>query len=282
MQTISADTFRLLVESLPDGLFVYDTEGRLLDVNAHVCVALGYSREELLGLTVGDVARGIDKWLDAPDDMVTRFPAIALHKDGDAFPIEISLTCKIVEGRKLFLGLCHDPCGRDEETPALDLLTGLANRRRFEEELVKACFHATRTGEPVTVAMIDVDHFGLYAGDHGAARSDEALRAITAILESIARRPYDLVARRGDDSFALLLPGIDSPDTLLKRIGKELAALAIPYPGSPVAPYLTVSTGCVVALELADVAPPALLAECERALLRAKENGRNRIELIRL
>lgn len=289
MQTISAEAFRRLMEGVPDGFFVHDVDGRLLDVNAQSCAALGYARDELLGLTIGDISCGhadaanAGKWRDAPAGMTMRFAEMARRKDGSTFPIEISLTCQIVDGRKLFLGLARDVSTHDQDERTLeDMLTGLAGRERLDAELAKACFHATRTGDPVTVAMIDIDHFGLYNDDHGAVRGDEALRTIAMVLSSIARRPYDLAVRHGGDRFVLLLPGIDSPESLLSRIGEELAALAIPHPGSPVAPYLTVSGGCVVALELADVSPPTLLDECERALRRAKSNGRNRTEWIRI
>jgi diguanylate cyclase (GGDEF)-like protein/PAS domain S-box-containing protein len=290
VQTISADAFRLLMETVPDGFFVHDVEGRLLDVNARSCADLGYERDELLTLTIGDISRGqplaasADKWRDTPVGATMRFPEMARRKDGSTFPVEISLTCQVVDGRKLFLGLARDLSGvQGGDEPVLeDGLTGLASRQRLDTELVKACFHATRTGEPVAVAMIDVDHFGLYNDDHGAVPGDEALRALATILASIALRPYDLAARHGGDRFVLLLPGVDSPEALLNRIGDELTTLAIAHPGSPAAPHLTVSIGCVVASELADVTPPGLLSECERALRRAKTNGRNRTELIRM
>jgi len=263
MATISAEAFRLLMENIADGFFVHDVEGRLLDVNARSCADLGYDRDELLGRTIADISRGqphavnAGKWRDMPAGTALRFAEVALRKDGSTFPVEISLTCQIIEGRKLFIGLARDLGTQDGDEPVLeDALTGLASRQRLDAELVKACFHATRTGEPVAVAMIDIDHFRLYNGDHGAVHGDEALRALAAILAGIARRPYDLAARHGGDRFVLLLPGIDSPETLVGRVGEELSMLAIPH--------------------------PALLAECERALRRAKANGRNRTELIRV
>lgn len=163
-----------------------------------------------------------------------------------------------------------------------DPLTGLANRRRWDAELAKACLHATRTGEPVTMVMVDVDQFKLYNDRHGHVAGDEALKAVADILKAIARRPYDLAARYGGEEFVLLLPGVDEPGAILRTIGEELAKRAIAHPASPVAPYLTVSCGCVVALELADATPLDLITACDRALYRAKETGRNRSEVVRI
>lgn len=422
MTTINTDAFRTLLETVPDGFFVHDESGRFLDVNAQSCADLGYSREELLGLSISDISRGADRaanakrWADAPAGMATRFREIAVRKDGSSFPVEISLTCQAIDGRKLFFGLARDvsegdvalreandrlsmaarvgglgiwdydiandvlDCdeqwyrimGRDpaervrriaefrefvhpddaaevtevdltvarlaaeerdygmlfrifrpdgsmrwvrssarlvedgegkparavgfvvdvtesrlaeqslEQRALEDPLTGLANRRRLDDELVKACLHATRTGEPLSLAMIDVDHFKLYNDGEGHVRGDAALKALAGILQSVTRRPYDLAARYGGEEFLLLLPGVDEPEPVLQRIAEELGALRIPHPLSPVAPHLTVSCGCVIASELADVAPIDLLAACDRALYQAKQGGRDRVEIARL
>ncbi|UKK84575.1 diguanylate cyclase [Sphingopyxis sp. BSN-002] len=422
MTTINTDAFRTLLETVPDGFFVHDESGRFLDVNAQSCADLGYSREELLGLSISDISRGADRaanakrWADTPVGMATRFREIAVRKDGSSFPVEISLTCQAIDGRKLFFGLARDvsegdvalreandrlsmaarvgglgiwdydiandvlDCddqwyrimGRDpaervrriaefrefvhpddaaevtevdltvarlaaeerdygmlfrifrpdgsmrwvrssarlvedgegkparavgfvvdvtesrlaeqslEQRALEDPLTGLANRRRLDDELVKACLHATRTGEPLSLAMIDVDHFKLYNDGEGHVRGDAALKALAGILQSVTRRPYDLAARYGGEEFLLLLPGVDEPEPILQRIAEELGALRIPHPLSPVAPHLTVSCGCVIASELADVAPLDLLAACDRALYQAKQGGRDRVEIARL
>lgn len=422
MTTIKTDAFRTLLEGVPDGFFIHDENGRFLDVNDQSCIDLGYSREELLTMSISDISRDNDaaenakRWADAPVGMATRFRELAVRKDGSSFPVEISLTCQLIDGRKLFFGLARDvsegdvvlkeanerltmaarvgglgiwdydivhdelDCdeqwyrimGRDSADPVRriaefrefihpddadamtevqqtaaeltaagrdygrlfriflpdgtirwlrsaarvvedvdglpvravgfvvdvtesrlaeqhlersaleDPLTGLANRRHLDEELIKACLHATRTGEPLTLAMIDVDHFKLYNDGEGHVRGDAALKALAGILQSVTRRPYDLAARYGGEEFLLLLPGVDEPGPILQRIAEELGALRIPHPLSPVAPHLTVSCGCVIAAELADVAPLELLAECDRALYRAKEGGRDRVEIARL
>ncbi len=164
-----------------------------------------------------------------------------------------------------------------------DPLTGLANRRRLDEALVKACLHAARTGDPVCVAMIDVDYFKLYNDFYGHGLGDEALRVVADILKSAARRPYDLAARYGGEEFVLLLPGVTRPEAILAGIIEALAERAIPHLGSSAAPHLTVSCGCVVAGDdPAALAPGRLLAECDQALYRAKSLGRKRAHIVRI
>lgn len=269
MSTISGDALRILLETVPDGFFVHDAAGRIVDVNAWSCANLGYTRAELLDLTIGDIIPNI------PEPTHVRAREIAVRKDGSTLPVELSLTSGTIGELKLFFGLM-----REFDTPIaeIDPLTGLAGRRYFDAELRKACLHATRTGEPLTLALIDVDHFELYKDGRG----DGALKAIAGVLKTATRRPYDLAARNGSASFLLLLPGVEQPEALVGQIVEDIAALGIAHPGSSVAPYLTVSCGCVIAAELADVGPLDLLAACEGALYRAKADGRNRVNLVEL
>ncbi|HMP46865.1 MAG TPA: diguanylate cyclase, partial [Sphingopyxis sp.] len=227
--------------------------------------------------------------------MAMNFRETAVRKDGSTYPVDIGLTCQIIDGRKLFLGLvCAVGHVVDTISEARfaeaslqrqsleDPLTGVANRRRLDEELKKACLHATRTGDPLALALVDIDHFKPYNDALGHLAGDVALTSVADILSLIARRPYDLVARYGGEEFVLLLPGVGDPEPVLARIGAELARLRIPHPASPVADYLTVSCGCVVATEMADVDPRDLFAHCDRALYRAKEGGRNGVHIVEI
>lgn len=269
MTTIDGEALRLLLETVPEGFFVHDAAGCILDVNAWTCAKLGYRRAELLDLTIGDICP------DRPDPADKPVRAIAVQKDGSELRIELSLTSALIEGQHLFFGLLREFAVPLAER---DPITGLADRRHFDGELRKACLHATRTGEPLTLALIEIDRFELY--DSG--RGDEALKATAGVLRTAARRPYDLAVRNGGAEFLLLLPGAEQPEALVGQIVEDIAALGIPCPESAFAPYLTVSCGCVIASELADVGPPDLLAACEGALDRAKADGRNRMDLMRL
>lgn len=116
---IKADVFRILLERVPDGFFVHDTLGRFLDVNARSCADLGYTREELLAMTINDISSGADpeenlrRWADTPVGMAMIFQEIAVRKDGSIFPVEISLTCQLIDDRKLFFGVSRDISERE-------------------------------------------------------------------------------------------------------------------------------------------------------------------------
>ena len=162
-----------------------------------------------------------------------------------------------------------------------DALTGIANRRRLDEELKRACLNAARTHQPLALAMIDVDFFKLYNDRYGHVQGDAALKRVADILAGAARRPYDLVARYGGEEFVLLLPGTDQPERVLEDIATELARARLPHETSPISPFVTVSCGCVVVRDPTAFTPADILRESDRALYRAKQEGRDRIVVAR-
>src|SRR5690242_20557616 len=107
VSTIGAHVFRVLFESLHDGYFVHDVEGKLIEVNDRTCADLGYGRHELLRLTINDISCGATpeenaaRWADATPGTAMTFMETALRKDGTPFPVEISAVCEIVDGVKL-------------------------------------------------------------------------------------------------------------------------------------------------------------------------------------
>ncbi|HEY4250336.1 MAG TPA: diguanylate cyclase [Roseomonas sp.] len=158
-----------------------------------------------------------------------------------------------------------------------DGLTGIANRRHFDEALERACRHATRTGEWINLAMIDVDHFKQYNDRYGHGTGDDALRQVARVLDGFARRPYDVAARYGGEEFVLLLGEIaDFPGTL-EQLRHAIITLELPHALSGTAQVLTISGGGIAARLTAAVAPAALLHRADALLYRAKKAGRNRI-----
>ena len=154
-----------------------------------------------------------------------------------------------------------------------DPLTGIANRRHLDNELAFACLHATESGEPLCIGMVDVDRFKQFNDRYGHLEGDTALRRIASALQSVARQT-DLVARFGGEEFSFLLPGTADPVPFLERFATAVAALAIAHADSPTG-YLTVSCGAIACIG-GERSSKRLLQLGDEALYAAKQAGRNR------
>jgi len=159
---------------------------------------------------------------------------------------------------------------------ATDSLTGIASRRRFDEVLLAEWRRATRTGQPLGLAMLDVDWFKNYNDCYGHQAGDECLRALAGVLATQARRSSDLAARYGGEEFAIIAPAADAADLqrLAAAIHAALAALALPHTASPLG-RVSVSIGVAAQVPTAETRPERLLRRADEALYRAKAQGRN-------
>jgi len=126
-----------------------------------------------------------------------------------------------------------------------DDLTGLANRRFFDENLSREWRRAGRSGDPVSFIMIDVDHFKLFNDHYGHPRGDGCLHQVAVVLAAACHRPADVVARYGGEEFAILLPQTPraGAELLAARILNSVQAAAIAHDRSPTAAHVTVSIG---------------------------------------
>jgi len=158
-----------------------------------------------------------------------------------------------------------------------DALTGIANRRRFDAALAREWERAARARLPLSLLMIDVDHFKAFNDHCGHQRGDECLRQVARVLVNAVGRPGDLVARYGGEEFICLLPAIDEAGARLVagRLLRAVRAVAIPHPNSPAGPRLTISIGVATTDEFAG-GPDALVALADRLLYAAKDAGRDR------
>jgi diguanylate cyclase (GGDEF)-like protein len=159
-----------------------------------------------------------------------------------------------------------------------DGLTQLANRRMFDLMLSRELDAALRSARPLSLLLIDVDHFKHYNDTCGHQAGDETLRAVARAIANHARRPRDMAARYGGDEMSMLLPETSAyaAGIVADAIVAEVRALAIPHPDSGVAPIVTVSIGIAstqLRRDQRDV--DSLLERADAALYRAKQLGRN-------
>lgn len=159
----------------------------------------------------------------------------------------------------------------------LDTLTGLSNRRDFTAALARELAASARDGEPLTLALVDIDHFKLFNDTAGHARGDRLLVRVARLLESSLMRPRELAARLGGDEFALVLPetGADQASARIRQLLARMTDLAPPMEASGLrAPTLTI--GLATSEPEAPLGVDELFERADAALYHAKRNGRNR------
>jgi diguanylate cyclase (GGDEF)-like protein len=158
-----------------------------------------------------------------------------------------------------------------------DALTGIANRRNFDEALARNWHRCARDGRPLSLLMIDVDHFKAYNDYHGHQKGDECLRRVARALVDCIASPDAVVARYGGEEFVCLLPGMDqrAAAKMARRAAAAVDRAAVPHPASPASDRITVSIGVATAeVFLGEASELLMLAD--KLLYAAKNGGRNR------
>ncbi|HSD71976.1 MAG TPA: diguanylate cyclase [Thermoanaerobaculia bacterium] len=301
--------FQLIIDASPAALVMVDQRGFICLVNKESERVFGYSRDELMGKTI--------EVLVPPDDHArhqreraafSRNPAMrpmglgrhvrAVRRDGTVFPAEVALNPVQLDDGPYVLSTIVDLTfqKQTEDTMArlsqdlesanaalahlasTDPLTGLFNRRAFDEQLEKQIQLMGRVGRAISLLMIDVDSFKEYNDRYGHPAGDEALRAVGNLLRRMARTT-DVVARYGGDEFAVILPNTTQPGALKMADRFRMAVRDHPWELE----ILTLSTGAATIL-LGNEANPLnidygarLLATADRALYCSKASGRNRV-----
>lgn len=161
---------------------------------------------------------------------------------------------------------------------SLDGLTGIANRRRFDEFVNNECLRSARENTVLSLILIDIDYFKPYNDNYGHLAGDGCLRQVASALNEVVNRPADLVARYGGEEFVVVLPNtdVDGAVKLAEVLCKKIRSLNIPHAHSEVSEHLTISLGITSKVACEGSSPTDLIAMADEALYQAKESGRDR------
>ena len=164
---------------------------------------------------------------------------------------------------------------------SLDGLTGIANRRCFDERLANAWAQACREGSPLSLLMVDIDYFKRYNDHFGHQQGDRCLRQVALALSQTTSRPYDLIARYGGEEFACLLPDTQQKGAIevARKMQAEVVKLAIEHPLSESSDKVGLSIGVATLLPTPWIDPDELVRAADEQLYKAKHAGRGQISV---
>ncbi len=289
--------FRLLAEESSDMVMRIGFDEHIVYVSPACLRILGWSAEQLTGTpalagvnpedqphvqeTVRDLKQGVIE--------ETKLIYRTRHRGGGEIWLETALraTRDTATGRiSGVVAISRDMTEHKDLEARLatlasqDGLTGLANRRHFDERLHAEWRRAAGDETPLSLLMVDVDHFKKFNDQYGHQAGDACLKSVAKVLATEARRPGDLAARYGGEEFVLLLPNTDEVGcaSVAARLRESLNALNIPHILNPPSKRVTLSTGGATGWPSADAANahPSLVAAADRALYAAKNAGRDR------
>jgi len=166
-----------------------------------------------------------------------------------------------------------------EEMSHLDALTNVANRRQFDETLEKEAMRLARNGQPLGLIMIDIDFFKAFNDHYGHGKGDLCLQAVASALQSVVKRPGDLLARYGGEEFVVLLPETHQEGTrsIAQAVRQAVENLNFLHEYSKVSQHVTISVGALSGTVTDGQQALALLKKADEALYQAKLNGRNQV-----
>jgi diguanylate cyclase (GGDEF)-like protein len=164
---------------------------------------------------------------------------------------------------------------------AIDGLTGLANRQSFDECLDREWRRAMREQRPISLIMLDIDHFKLFNDNYGHQGGDDCLKKVATVIAGSVKRPADLAARYGGEEFMVVLPDTDirGATEIAEKLRIEVEVLGVPHAFSATASVVTISIGVASLVPGQNMDSSQLIKQVDTMLYAAKRDGRNRVKV---
>lgn len=285
----------------PIALCTVDLQKRFLTVNAGMAALLGFPAESLVGRLVSDFVAGAEEVLDSYHALAEKgAPLRSLNVNWGERRFQLSFG-PFINADATLSGLCvaaadisrqarmqeHLRHSRRQLLAAAskDHLTGLLNRRGLEKGLHQEIARAGRAGQSLGILLVDIDFFKSYNDSLGHIAGDSCLKAVAKAIQTCGNRASDAVGRFGGEEFVVILPGTgrSGVQAVAERCRLAVEALAIRNDASNHG-RVTVSIGAATVLpalgsQIVSARAAELMKAADRALYKAKHNGRNRIEL---
>lgn len=303
---------RAVLDNVLESIVTIDQRGVVQSINPPTSEMFGYEPEQIIGQNVAMLMpephrSGHDQYIrnyqrSGAARIIGKGSELeGRRSDGSLFPLEASVTELSAGGETLYVGVLRDITERKQHELELhraraelqhanemltaqartDALTGLANRRYFDETMEREIRHAGRLQDaPLTLMLCDIDHFKLYNDHYGHIRGDDCLQQVAEVIRSVFQRAGDLVARYGGEEFAIVLPATAAADAvrLAERLRQSVWDRKIPHAATDIDARVTLSIG-VATLDSAEaISTENLITRADEALYGAKADGRNRVQ----
>lgn len=303
----SEEHYRLLADNSTDMIWAVDRKGLFTYVSPSVQRLLGYTPDEFIALpvsalfsdssrlgvltTLKNIFRKVEMGVyPGPQRLEIEY----IRKDGSLIWMEATYnvvldgegrliggqgTSRDITERKIAEVELHRYHNFLENLSTTDGLTGVANRRRFDEYLESEWRRASRSGTPLSLILLDIDDFKRYNDQYGHLAGDDCLRRVAGVVASIVRRPGDLVCRFGGEEFACILPQttLTGAVSVASLIVMEVEKLGIMHECSRGGKYVTISSGVATLVPGTNQTTLELIKKADEFLYEAKNQGRNRV-----
>lgn len=313
--TKSEEKLRAVVDNAVEGIITINAHGIVQSFNTAAELMFGYSANEVIGKNIKmlmpeEFSTHHDQFISTylgggkPKIIGIGRDVIGLRNNGETFPMELSVAEVKSGSERSFTGIVRDITERKqkeaelvqareelsdantklEEKARTDGLTGISNRRYFDETLLNEFSRATRQKYSISLILLDIDHFKKYNDHYGHIEGDNCLTQVAHTLQSLFQRSGEVVARYGGEEFAIILPHTDceAAAKMGEAIIENINNLKLEHVASTTAKIVTVSVGVSCVFPLKDISSTDLVKKADEALYEAKGNGRNQVVSLRI